>query len=70
MSDFLLQKDDETGEQLYELDRCTYTIGFCGLNEVQLELNGLSLDENDELAYEIVEFINTKKDEFKARDGL
>lgn len=70
MSDFLLQKDKETGEQLYDLDRCTYTIGFCGLNEAQLELNGMSLGEDDKLGHEILEFINAKKDEFKRRDGL
>ena len=70
MSDFLIQKDVETGEPLYDLDRCTYTIGFCGLNEAQIELNGLSLGEDDELGYEIVKFINAKKDEFKKRDGM
>lgn len=70
MSDFLIQKDVETGEPLYDLDRCTYTIGFCGLNEAQIELNGLSLGDDDELGYEIVKFINAKKDEFKERDGM
>lgn len=69
MSDFLLQTDKETGLPLYDLDRTTFTIGFCGLNEAQLELNGKSLSEDDELGYEIVKFINDKKDEFKERDG-
>ena len=70
MSDFLIQKDVETGEPLYDLDRSTYTIGFCGLNEAQIELNGLSLGDDDELGYDIVKFINAKKDEFKERDGM
>lgn len=69
MSDFLLQKDIESNEPLYDLDRCTYTIGFCGLNEAQLELNGLSMSDDDSLAYDIVKFINQKKDEFKERNG-
>lgn len=69
MSDFLLQKDVESNEPLYDLDRCTYTIGFCGLNEAQLELNGLSMSDDDSLAYDIVKFINQKKDEFKERNG-
>ena len=69
LSDFLLQKDDETGEPFYDLDRCTYTIGFCGLNEAQIELNGKGLSEDDTLGYDIVKFINMKKDEFKERNG-
>lgn len=61
MSDFLLQKDKDTGEQLYDLDRCTYTIGFCGLNEAQIELNGMGLVEDDSLGYEIIKFLNEKR---------
>ncbi len=68
-SDFLLQKDKVTGKQLYELDRCTYTIGFCGLNEALLELTGEDIITNEALGLRIVQYLNDKKDEFKERDG-
>lgn len=63
MSTFLLQTDKDTGERLYDLDRTTMTLGFCGLKEC-LEI----LDSQDGKA--IVNFINSMKDQFHERDGL
>lgn len=63
MSTFLLQKDKETGEPLYDLNRTTMTLGFCGLNEC------LDVLENED-GEAIIEFINTMKDKFRERDGL
>lgn len=63
MSDFLLQKDKETGESLWDIDRTTITIGYCGLHEC-LEILG---DEDGEA---VLNFINSRKDIFHARDGL
>lgn len=63
MSDFLLQKDKETGEPLWDIDRTTITIGYCGLHEC-LEILG---DEDGEA---VLNFINSYKDMFHARDGL
>lgn len=63
MSDFLLQKDEETGEPLWDINRTTMTIGFCGLYEC-LEILG---DEDGEA---ILNAINSKKDLFHEKDGL
>lgn len=63
MSTFLLQKDKETGEPLYDLNRTTMTLGFCGLKEC---CDFLKLDDGEE----IINFINEKKEEFFKRDGL
>lgn len=63
MSDFLLQKDKETGEPLWDIDRTTITIGYCGLYEC-LEILG---DEDGEA---VLNFINSYKDIFHERDGL
>ena len=63
MSDFLLQKDKETGEPLWDIDRTTITIGYCGLYECLQILDG----EDGET---ILDFINTYKDYFNAKDGL
>ena len=68
-SDFLLQKDNETGEPLYDLDRATYTIGFCGLNEALLELYDKTVIEANDEGVKIIEFLNDKKKEFNERDG-
>lgn len=65
MSDFLLQEDVETGEPLWDIDRTTVTLGFCGLYECLQELGA-----EDEIGVDIVKFINKKKDEFFNRDGL
>ena len=65
MSDFLLQTDVETGEPLYDIDRTTVTIGFCGLYECLQVLN-----DNDELGVDIIKYLNSKKEEFFNRDGL
>ena len=64
MSDFLLQKDKDTGEPLYDLDRCTYTIGFCGLYET-CQILGEDADPE-----EILKFLNKMKEVFNKRDGL
>ena len=65
MSDFLLQKDKETGKDLYNFDTTTMTIGFCGLNEC-LDILG----EGQEEGIKIVTYLNKMKDQFKERDGL
>ena len=65
MSDFLLQKDKDTGKELYNFDTTTMTIGFCGLNEC---LN--ILGEDQEEGIKIVTYLNKMKDQFKERDGL
>lgn len=62
MSDFLLWKDKETGEPLYDLDRCTYTLGFCGLYEA---CKILGYDSGEP----IVQFLNDKKVEYNQKDG-
>jgi len=63
MSDFLLQKDQETGEPLWDIDRTTITIGYCGLYEC-LQILG------DESGEAILNAINSKKDLFHEKDGL
>ena len=65
MSDFLLQKDKDTGKTLYNFDTTTMTIGFCGLNEC-LQILG----KDEEEGIKIVTFLNDIKDLFKERDGL
>lgn len=63
MSDFLLQKDKETGEPLWDINTTTITIGFCGLYEC-LEIL------EDESGEAILNAINSKKDLFHEKDGL
>ena len=63
MSDFLLQKDEETGEPLWDIDRTTITIGYCGLYEC---LQVLQYESGES----ILNFINAIKDTFHERDGL
>lgn len=70
LSDFLLQKDIETGKPLYDIDRTTITLGFCGMNECLEILYGGGMLEYEDKGVEIVKFLNSKKDEFKERDGL
>ncbi len=72
MSDFLLQTDKDTGEPLWDIDRTTITLGYCGLNEALEALIGLNItyEDTEELGVEIIEFINKKKEEFNKRDGL
>lgn len=70
MSDFLLQKDKETGKPLYDINRTTMTIGYCGLNEALLELYGENIIEVQDKGVEIVKFLNEKKVEFFNQDGL
>lgn len=71
MSDFLLQKDVETGLPLWDIDRTTITIGYCGLNECLEVLYGEGgVIEYEDEGVEIIEFLNKKKQEFFERDGL
>lgn len=65
MSDFLLQKDKDTGKTLYNFNTTTMTIGFCGLNECLQILN-----KGEEEGIKIVTFLNNMRDSFKERDGL
>lgn len=70
LSDFLLQKDKETGEVFYDIDTTTMTIGFCGLNECLEVLFDGDIVEFEDEGIKIVEFLNDKKVEFNERDGL
>lgn len=70
LSDFLLQKDKETGKPLYDIDRTTITLGFCGLNECLEVLYGGGITEFEDEGIDIIEFLNVKKEEFNKRDGL
>ena len=63
MSDFLLQRDKVTGIPLYDIDRTTITLGFCGLYECMKILN-YNFGEN------IIQFINAKTKQYKLEDGL
>ena len=63
MSNFLLQTDKETGEPLWDIDRTTITIGYCGLYEC------LQILENED-GEEILNFINSKKELYHEKDGL
>jgi len=72
MSDFLLQEDKDTGEPLWDIDRTTITIGYCGLNEFLEEWleKDITNERAENLGVEIIEFLNQKKEEFNKRDGL
>lgn len=63
MSNFLLQTDKETGEPLWDIDRTTITIGYCGLYECLQILE----DEDGE---SILHYINSKKESYHEKDGL
>lgn len=63
MSNFLLQEDKDTGIPLYDIDRTTITLGFCGLYEAMQAIDGLR-------GKPVIEFLNDKKQEFNERDGL
>ena len=64
MSDFLLQEDKETGEPLWDIDRTTMTIGYCGLYEC------LQILDNKEKGESILNYLNYKKDFFNGMDSL
>ena len=64
MSNFLLQKDIETGKLLYDINNTTITLGFCGLYECLIALDA------PKSGIDIIKFLNDKKDEFHKRDGL
>lgn len=63
MSDFLLQVDKDTNEPLWDIDRTTITLGYCGLYECLEILH----DEDGEA---ILNFINSKKESYHEKDGL
>lgn len=65
MSDFLLQKDKETGEPLWDIDRTTITIGYCGLYECLQILNC-----DNTCGEDILNYLNNKKQEYNEKDGL
>ena len=72
ISDFLLQTDKDSGEPLWDIDRTTITLGYCGLNECLEELYGDSITDKDteDYGWQIIDYINKKKQEFYDRDGL
>ena len=70
MSDFLLQKDIKTGEQLFDIERCSFSIGFCGLNECCLELTGNPIQKEYDLAESICQFMTSVLNRYKEKDGL
>lgn len=70
MSDFLLQEDKETGEPLWDIDRTTITIGYCGLYECLEILNDVTKNHNSFDGEEILNFINAKKELYNEKDGL
>ena len=72
LCDFLIQKDKDTGEPLWDIDRTTITLGYCGLNECLEVLygNGMEYEVWELAGVDIIEFINKKKQEFYDRDGL
>lgn len=70
MSDFLLQKDRITGEQLYDIERCSFSIGLCGLNECVLELSGEDIIDGVDLGEDIVKYMTNRLNEYKEADGL
>lgn len=65
LSDFLLQ-EDENGKPLYDLDKMTFSIGFCGLEEAMLELYDKGLTVN---SHRVIEWIDEKCKEFKETTG-
>ena len=72
MSDFLLQTDKDTGEPLWDIDRTTITLGYCGLNECLEVLVGKNITDEfaENIGVGIIQFLNSKKEEFHERDGL
>lgn len=70
MSGFLLQKDKVTGEPLYDINRCSFSIGMCGLNECLMALEGKELIEDPDLGEEIIKFMSDTVLSYKDKDGL
>lgn len=70
MSDFLLQKDIKTGQQLFDIERCSFSIGICGLNECCLELDGKKIQDDYELAENICQYMTKVLNDYKSQDGL
>ena len=67
MSDFLLQKDKETGKPLYDLNKNSFSIGYCGLYECMQELQNNNIDMQD---IDVIMVIYNKCQEFKKETGL
>ena len=72
LCDFLIQEDKETSEPLWDIDRTTITLGYCGLNECLEVLTGKDITsaKAENLGVLIIKFLNDKKQEFYDRDGL
>lgn len=70
MSDFLLQKDIKTGKQLYDIERCSFSIGLCGLNEALLEFYGEDITCIPDKGEEIIKYMTSVLNEYKEIDGL
>lgn len=52
------------------LKSCTISFGITALNELQELYNGKSLVEDGEFAIEVMEYINTKVNQYKKEDGV
>ena len=70
MSNFLIQRDKDTDEPLWDIDRTTITIGYCGLNECLEILYDKNIIEAEKEGLKIINFLNEKKEAFNKRDGL
>ena len=72
LCDFLIQEDKDSGEPLWDIDRTTITLGYCGLNECLEVLTGKDItnEKAENLGVIIIKFLNDKKEEFYERDGL
>lgn len=70
MSDFLIQKDTDTGEQLYDIERCSFSIGLCGLNECLLTLFDMDIIEGIDYGEDIIRLMTDNLEIFKENDGL
>lgn len=70
MSDFMIQKDKDTGEQLYDIERCSFSIGLCGLNECLLTLFGKDIIDGIDKGEEIVKLMTEVLEGYKKLDSL
>lgn len=72
MSDFLMQKDKDTGTPLYDMSKNTFSIGYCGLNECIMELTNGKQDivSNPKLGQDIIQIIHDECVKFKKETGL
>lgn len=70
MSDFLIQKDKFTGNQLYDIERCSFSIGLCGLNECLLTLFNVDVIDGIDYGESIIKFMSEVLNQYKESDGL